>query len=524
MTKEQLLITKLMEYGASDVYPLHMPGHKRQLSSHFQGDFPNPFSIDITEIAGFDNLHHPEGILKESMAWASQVYGAEQTYYLVNGSSCGVLAAICGTTHPGGKILMSRNCHKSAYHGVVLNHLDVTYIYPQIISDLGIQGGILPSDVEKALSEDAEIEAVLIVSPTYDGIVSDIEAIATITHKYKIPLIVDEAHGAHFPFGRGKEFPISALELGADLVIQSLHKTLPSFTQTAVLHRKGTLVKKEKLESNLQMFQTSSPSYVLMAGMEQCIYEMSEHGEEAMEQFGKRLNRLRTELGTLKRLRLVGCEQIEKNGVFAVDRSKIVISCKSCMVRGKTLDGEYLGDWLRERYHLEMELCGADYVVAITTFLDSEEGLNRFVHALLEIDSQLKKMDAVSDSQDMNDENGEARACMLQGSMKQKDRTQEDQWKQDWLQEQALEQKMRLADALEAEYECCRLEDSVGRISGEFVYLYPPGIPMITPGEVVSETIIKKILEYKKMCLPIQGMADKNIERLRVLKWEKSFT
>lgn len=233
---EKYLLDRLMEYGESDAYPFHMPGHKRQAGAGFAGDFPNPFSVDITEIGGFDNLHHPEGILKESMEWAGNVYGADQTYYLVNGSSCGILSAVCGSVSHGGTILMSRNCHKSAYHGVYLGHLRAEYIYPQTIPEFGIQGGLSPEDVRRLLITHPETEAVLVVSPTYDGIVSDIGAIAKIVHEWGIPLIVDEAHGAHFPFGGEARFPVSALELGADVVIQSLHKTLPSLTQTAVMH------------------------------------------------------------------------------------------------------------------------------------------------------------------------------------------------------------------------------------------------------------------------------------------------
>ena len=224
-------------------------------------EFPNPFSIDITEIEGFDNLHHAEGILKESMRWAAGVYGADRTYYLVNGSSCGILSAIGAVMRPGETMLVSRNCHKSVYHGLILNSLKPEYVYPQIIEDLGIQGGISPDDVEKQLEECPEIRGVLIVSPTYDGVVSDISKIAEIVHRHNIPLIVDEAHGAHFPFGNGC-FPKSALSCGADLVIQSLHKTLPSLTQTAVLHLKGNRVSRERLERCLQMYQSSSPSYV----------------------------------------------------------------------------------------------------------------------------------------------------------------------------------------------------------------------------------------------------------------------
>ena len=207
---------------------------------------------------------------------------------------------------------MSRNCHKAAYHGVFLNRLRVEYIYPQIIEEFGIQGGLVPEDVEQVLKTDHDIQAVLVVSPTYDGIVSDVEKIVEICHGCGIPLIVDEAHGAHFRYHKG--FPVSALDLGADVVIQSLHKTLPAFTQTSILHVKGDLVDRERLEHYLQIFQSSSPSYLFMAGMERCLRFMEESkgteegmtgGRSMMDQFYHRLVKLRKELGAMKHLQLL---------------------------------------------------------------------------------------------------------------------------------------------------------------------------------------------------------------------------
>ena len=235
MREDQLLINRLKTYASGPFYPFHMPGHKRLVCLETEKnagmgamDFPNPFLMDITEIEGFDNLHHAQGILRRSMEWAANIYGSRKTWYLINGSTCGILAAVCGCTRPGGRILMSRNCHKSAYHAAYLNQLDISYVYPQRIPGLGIQGGILPEDVEKALKGQRDIQAVLIVSPTYDGVVSDVEKIAETVHRAGLPLIVDEAHGAHFHFGA--IFPDSALDCGADVVIQSVHKTLPSLT------------------------------------------------------------------------------------------------------------------------------------------------------------------------------------------------------------------------------------------------------------------------------------------------------
>lgn len=484
MEKEHLLLERLMKYNQSDYYPFHMPGHKRQ------SEFPNPFTIDITEIEGFDNLHHPVGILQESMAWAASVYGADRTYYLVNGSSGGILSAICATVSFGGTLLMSRNCHKAVYHGAILSHLKTEYVYPQIISEMGIQGGILAADVEKMLSEHPGVEAVLIVSPTYDGVVSDIRAIAEVVHKRGIPLLVDEAHGAHFPFVPGVK---SALDCGADLVIQSLHKTLPSFTQTAVLHVKKKYLSIGKLERYLQIYQSSSPSYVFMTGIEKCIFDMqSEEGKKQVADFVVELNAVRRQLAGLQMLRLLNQSVCGNCGVFDLDEAKIVVSVRGCgrlMADGSVvrIDGSYMSDWLRRDYHLEMEMCGVDYVVAIITFMDNKEGFRRLVSAFLEIDRQLVPVPVIDYKEPLT----------------------------------VAESRMILADAMDGQTESLLMEQCTNRISAEFIYLYPPGIPLAAPGELISEAIIWQLAEYRKMGLPIQGMEDNSARYLKVIKEEK---
>lgn len=484
MKQNALLLDQLISYSRTDQYPFHMPGHKR-----IGYDFPNPYSIDITEIDGFDNLHHAEGILRESMDWAASVYGADHTYYLVNGSSGGILSAITAAVSSDGKILVSRNCHKSVYHGVILNGLNVEYVYPQFIEPLGIQGGILAEDVEKSLAENSDIQAVLIVSPTYDGIVSDIGRIADVVHQRGIPLIVDEAHGAHFSFGCDAGFPCSALACGADLVIQSVHKTLPSFTQTAVLHLRDGLVIRERLERYLQMFQSSSPSYLFMAGIEMCIDRMEKDGDACMRAFAGRIGEMRGRLASMKHLRLAGKELCGQYGIYDVDESKLVISVRDCVWindagQAAYVDGAWLDQVLRDEFHLEMEMSGADYVVAITTFMDTQEGLERLTDALLKIDGRLQKrrQDAVTD--------------MIGTPVI----------------------RMKMSVAVDARYEELEIVNCVGRISTEFIYLYPPGIPIVAPGELVTGEIVKTVLQYRKLGLPVQGMADVHASRLRVVR------
>ncbi|WP_195638462.1 aminotransferase class I/II-fold pyridoxal phosphate-dependent enzyme [Enterocloster bolteae] len=503
MRQEELLINRLAAYARSDMYPFHMPGHKRRTGpeesfmNSCTDSFTNPFAVDITEIEGFDNLHHPEGILKDSMKWAADVYGADQTYYLINGSTGGILAAVCGSVPRGGRILVSRNCHKSVYHGICLNQLKTSYVYPQEIEGLGIQGGITAEDVDRMLNRYMDTQAVLIVCPTYDGIVSDIEAIARIVHRAGLPLIVDEAHGAHFRYDA--MFPVSALDLGADVVIQSVHKTLPSLTQTALLHIKcnrpdgGCYADRERIDRYIHMVQSSSPSYVLMASIENSIYQMEQTDTAP---YGKQLHRLRRRLGQMRHLRLADTGLIGQAGIRDLDISKIVVSTRgTCLypaVDGLTgFTGAHLDDILRREYHLEMEMCGADYVTAITTVMDSGEGLERLGDALTRIDSQLTDAGYKPDGRSGNQKSVYSMRC---------------------------DTAMSMGEAMEEKMASVGLEDSAGCISGEFVYIYPPGIPIVAPGEWISRPILEVILEYRDKGLPMQGPADQSLRTIRVVQ------
>jgi len=503
MRQEELLINRLAAYARSDMYPFHMPGHKRRTGpeesfmNSCTDSFTNPFAVDITEIEGFDNLHHPEGILKDSMKWAADVYGADQTYYLINGSTGGILAAVCGSVPRGGRILVSRNCHKSVYHGICLNQLKTSYVYPQEIEGLGIQGGITAEDVDRMLNRYMDTQAVLIVCPTYDGIVSDIEAIARIVHRAGLPLIVDEAHGAHFRYDA--MFPVSALDLGADVVIQSVHKTLPSLTQTALLHIKcnrpdgGCYADRERIDRYIHMVQSSSPSYVLMASIENSIYQMEQTDTAP---YGKQLHRLRRRLGQMRHLRLADTGLIGQAGIRDLDISKIVVSTRGpCLypaVDGLTgFTGAHLDDILRREYHLEMEMCGADYVTAITTVMDSGEGLERLGDALTRIDTQLTDAGYKPDGRSGNQKSVYSMRC---------------------------DTAMSMGEAMEEKMASVGLEDSAGCISGEFVYIYPPGIPIVAPGEWISRPILEVILEYRDKGLPVQGPADQSLRTIRVVQ------
>ena len=510
--KQPGLLERLTEYVGSDAYPFHMPGHKRrEIPDGIPGGFPDPYGIDITEIDGFDNLHHAEGILKDAMETVAAIYGADRSWYLVNGSTCGILSAVFAATENGGKILTARNCHKAVYHAICLNRLEAEYLYPEEITEFGINGGIRAEDVRKALEKDAmrcagnsgdvrgkitKIQAVLITSPTYEGVVSDIRAIADAAHEYGIPLIVDEAHGAHLEYAdQCHSFPKSALEYGADIVIQSLHKTLPCFTQTAILHVKGKFVDQDRVSRYLSMFQTSSPSYLFMAGMERCIRYMDGDGRNEMIRYEKRLERFMERMEGLQVLEVLDREICGKyRTVAGWDPSKIVVST----MRAEDFHGEELAETLRRKYHLEMEMTAPEYVIAMTSLMDTEEGFERLGTALLEIDGALRRRTESGRKEKAASETPEGLESKLSHPVR----------------------RMLICEAMDADTERTAFQDTVGKVSAEFVYLYPPGIPIIAPGEVFTDAIVEKIMAYKAAGLLVQGPADPDADVILTLSSE----
>ena len=482
----ETLYNRLEMYGDSDFYGMHMPGHKRNRNLIRNRI---PYELDITEIDGFDDLHHADGILKEAETRAAMLYKADRTYFLVNGSTVGILSAILGSTKKGDKILVARNCHKSVYHGIYLNELEPVYIYPTYEKS-GINGEISPDEVKAILERENGIRAVLIVSPTYDGVVSDVQEIARIAHTYGIPLIVDEAHGAHFGFH--PYFPENANTRGADVVIHSVHKTLPALTQTALIHLNGAIVKREKIERYLHMLQSSSPSYLLMASIDACMEFLEKRGQQEFEKYVRELKKVRERLKQLKMLKLIRTKQY--------DRSKLVIS-----VKGSGISSRKLSDILREKYHLEMEMTAGDYILAMTSVGDTKEGLERFAAALEEIDAGLKETDI--------------REKETGGRQKQSERHRKVSGN---LEDIRDPEHVRSIGSLPRTELCLKSseiidredgvsvawKESSGLISMEYAYLYPPGIPLIVPGEKMTEEVISCLEEYQKRGFSIEGLKE----------------
>lgn len=479
---------QLISYGESDVYPFHMPGHKRRALP-----FPNPYTIDITEIDGFDNLHHAEGLIREAEERAAKLYGADRSYYLVNGSTCGLLAAICAAARQGDKVLAARNCHKAVYHAISMQGLSAEFLYPAITRG-DLQGQITAAQVEEALTKHPDIAVVILTSPTYEGIVSDVAAIAACCHAHGAALIVDEAHGAHFGFGAG--FPENAVRLGADAVIMSLHKTLPSFTQTALLHCNGTRIDPGRVARYLGIYETSSPSYLFMAGMDACIDLIREQGAELFAEYRRRLDAFYRDTAGLAQLHVMRREDLCREEAYDWDDSKLIIYAGA--MGGEALHQELLG-----HYHLQMEMVSADYVLGMTSLMDTDEGMRRLVTALHEIDEKNRRMAVLHDTAEEN------RKTELDGEVPEAGFTARMYWENP--------RRMQIYQALDLPYREVPLDEAVGKMAADYVYLYPPGIPLIVPGEVITEEFIRHIRECRERKLNVEGQGNLALGRIKIV-------
>lgn len=444
------ILKKLKKYSKTYI-PMHMPGHKRNTKVLKNA---LPYEIDITEIHGFDNLHNPTGIIKESLLRAEKLYKSDRTFYSVNGSTGCLLSAIRGMTSFGDKILVARNCHKSVFNAIELNGLKPIYVVPEL-DETGICGSINPEDVKEAIEKE-NIKLVVITSPTYEGVISDILSISKICHRKKIPLLVDEAHGAHL-FLEGN----SALDLGADVVVNSLHKTLPSLTQTAIINVKSKLVDADKIERQLAVFNSSSPSYVLIASIDECINYLTKNGQKAYKEYLKNLEDFSEFVKRLKYLKVLckGKDDIENHKTFYdFDAGKIVISTQHTHLTGKEVM-----DKLRKEFKIECEMAYYGYCLAMTSIFDTGKNLKKLALALSDMDKNFSDKDK-NEAIDI------------------------------------IKPKVKYSpfDCTKKEKIKEKFSNCEGKVSGEYVWIYPPGVPLILPGEVIDRKMIEYITRLSK--------------------------
>ena len=414
---------KLAGYADGHVLPMHMPGGKRRVGRYAHED--------ITEIDGFDTLHTPTGIIKDLEDKLAGIWKADEAFLSVNGATAMIEAAVCAAMryHPEGKILLASNSHLSAWHGVEMSGAMHVVIEPEYRDGVPFAMDIDPDKVECALDGDPDIRAVVITSPTYEGIVSDTAAIYEITKKHDCTLIIDCAHGAHL--GTDSYW---GPDMCGDLVIKSTHKTLSSPTQTAIMLKYSDRVATEDIRHYIDIFESTSPSYLLMAGLS----EMAELlGREGCED--EWINGVKASANMLKGLKNIRCFSCKGS-----DPSKIVLLCK----------GKEVSRILREEYSIEVEAALDTHLIAMTGIGDNEDTLIRFADAVLKIDNDHPEL-APDD----------AMAPVTYGHTSD----------------------IPLGKTARMRHETIPAASSEGRIAAQFIYSYPPGIPFLIPGDVISQ-------------------------------------
>ncbi|MFC3884263.1 aminotransferase class I/II-fold pyridoxal phosphate-dependent enzyme [Bacillus songklensis] len=480
---ETPLFTGLVEHAKKNPTQFHIPGHKK--GSGMDPEFrefigENALSIDLINIGPLDDLHQPKGMIKQAQDLAAQAFGADHTFFSVQGTSGAIMTMVMSVCGPGDKILIPRNVHKSVMSAIVFSGATPVFIHPEIDPVLGISHGITPESVEKALEQHPDAKAVLVINPTYFGIAGDLRKIVEIAHSHSIPVLVDEAHGVHIHFH--EELPLSAMQAGADMAATSVHKLGGSMTQSSVLNVREGLVSPKRVQAILSMLTTTSTSYLLLASLDVARKRLATEGKALIEHTIRLAEQTRDQINEIEHLRCVGREILGTSATYDMDPTKIIISVKDLGITGYDVE-----KWLREKFNIEVEMSDLYNILCIVTPGDTEEDLQKLVSALQELANEFK------DQADMN----------VDTSVLLPD-----------IPVLALTPR----DAFYAETEVVPFDQSAGRIIAEFVMVYPPGIPIFIPGEIITEenlTYIKKNLEAG---LPVQGAEDYELNSFRVIK------
>ncbi|HIS27086.1 MAG TPA: aminotransferase class V-fold PLP-dependent enzyme [Candidatus Pullilachnospira intestinigallinarum] len=478
------LLDAVAEYAAGEPAYFKIPAHRfeRGISPRWRkwtGD--GIFRFDLTEAEGLDDLHGAQGVIRQAQELAADLYGARKTYFLVNGTTCGNEAMILAACREGEKILVPRNAHKSVLMGLILSGAHPVYLMPPRQEESGLFGGITPRQVEEGFRQHPDCRSVFLVSPTYYGILSDIRGIARVCHEHDALLLVDEAHGAHLYFGGG--LPRGAISEGADLCVQSTHKVAGSLTQSSMLHVGSDRVDPGRLESCLHMVQSTSPSYLLMVSLDAARYELARNGTGMMERACRMAQKARRAICRIPGMHCWG-EEILGDAVPALDPTRLVITARQLGI-----SGYQLADLLYEEYQVGMELADDSRVVAVVTWANTGEEMNRLTAALEDISRRYRDSvrGALSDAQP-----------------------------HPTLPPYVLSPRK----AFFAPKKSIPWREAVGKIAGESLIPYPPGIPLVYPGERISPEIWEYMERYRSAGLHFHGPADRNLSEFQIIPEE----
>lgn len=457
----------------------YAPGHK-------QGQGMNPlfktivgskvFCADLPELPELDNLFAPEGVIEEAQTLAAAAFGAEQTRFLVNGSTGGIIAAILATCQTGDKIILPRNIHQSVISGLILSGAIPIFIQPEYNADWDLAYSITPQALQTTLQQHSDAKAVLLVYPTYHGICGKIQQLSTITHSYHIPLIVDEAHGAHFCFH--PDFPRAALTAGADLVIQSIHKVLGAMTQASMLHLQGDIINRNRLNQALQMIQSSSPNYLLLASLDAARQQMAQ-GRELMEKTIILAQKARQFLSKIPGIAVLEPPKNPQPGFTALDPTRLTIKVSDLGLTGYQAD-----EILHQKLGVTAELPSLKHLTFIISLGNTNADIEQLVSAFTQLSTLIK-------SQPLNGQ------FPLPPSF-------------------LPAVKLSPRKAFEAASQRQKIENCVGCISAEIVCPYPPGIPILMPGEQITREAITNLQNILASGGTITGCSDPTLQTLNI--------
>ncbi|MCQ1531001.1 aminotransferase class I/II-fold pyridoxal phosphate-dependent enzyme [Lutispora saccharofermentans] len=475
------LLDALMEYVNNNTVPFHVPGHKKGQGmwnefKNFVGT--NVLSMDVTVFKQVDSLHKPTGVIKAAQELAADAYNTDYTFFSIHGTSGAIQAMVMSVVGPGEKIIIPRNVHKSVTAGIILSGASPVYMQPEIDHTVGVALNVTPETVENALEDNPDAKAVLIVNPTYYGVSTDIEKIVNIVHRYNIPLIVDEAHGPHLHFN--SRLPISAVDAGADICSQSTHKIIGSMTQSSLLHVRKGFVDVNRVKTVLSLLQTTSPSYILLASLDAARKQMVIDGKELLDKTIDLADYARKSINSIEGYYCFGEEVLGKKGAYAFDPTKVTITCKDLGLSGYELERI-----LAEKYYIQPEMSDLYNVLCVFSLGDTKESVDKLINALKEI--------------------SDVQCCSLRRKLEIIDVPD--------IPEQILTPR----DAFNSMTVSVPLSDSMGQISAEFLMAYPPGIPILCPGEMITKDIIDYVKALKEANLYVQGTEDPEVNHIKVV-------
>lgn len=483
---ETPLLTAMLNYVKDGVLPFHTPGHKQGKGMHESlGRIigKDALALDLALMSELDDLHEPHGCIKAAQDLAADLYEADHSFFVVNGTTGGIYAMILAIAGPGDKVIVPRNAHRSIIGGIILSGATPVFMHPEVDDDLGIAMGVKPETVEAAVRRHPDAKGVLIINPTYYGVATDLKKIVDIVHENGMAAVVDEAHGPHLKFS--DRLPIPALDAGADICAQSTHKIIGAMTQCSMVHCREGRVNVPRLKAMLQLVQSTSPNYILMASLDVARMQMAAEGSELIERAIDLANWVRKEINTIPGLYCLGEDKIGSPGVYSIDPTKVTVT-----VKGLGITGAEAERIIRHEYKIQAELSDMYNLLFLITLGDTEVEARALVEALRD---------------------------MAEKHARDWDFSALDSARMDIPYPAMPEGVISPREALFGNTCLVPFDSAAGHICAEIVTFYPPGIPLLCPGERITPEVIDYCRHLQKAGLHISGPEDYTLKTIKVV-------